>query len=151
MIAIWQLLHETKWFNELEDKRYQDMGTFAIEEKHKDRPEDPLRPFRKDHEGNYWTSTDAKEPTHMGYTDPGLEKWKYTKSDGTYDKEAHLNALRRSLNEDYNSAKNAAIKAKLTEKAGSKLMSLSSLMEETPWTPKDIEVHDYVVNVVYKK
>ena len=154
LIATWQILHDDTWFDGT-DPRDKDLGTFAIAKDHPDKPSDELRPFHKDQTGKYWTSTDAREVTASGYTYPGLEKWKYTKPDGSYDKVAHLSELKRTLNTSYNSAWNAAQKARLTADPGTgdglKLQSLSSLVAKTHEDPVDIHSDDYVVNVVYEK
>ncbi len=154
LIAIWQILHEDSWFNG-EDRRDEDEGTFAIQKGHRDRPQDILRPFHKNSQGDYWTSADAREVTALGYTYPGLEKWNYTKPDGSYDKERHIEVTTRRLNLEYNSAWSAAEKAELTADPGQpddiSLMSLNSLQALTKKDPVDLTVNDYVVNVIYEK
>ena len=99
---------------------------------------------------------DAREVTALGYTYPGLEKWKYTKPDGSYDQKRHIDFLNHKLNVDYNSAWAAAEKAELTadpnQPDGVGLMSLSSLQNVIKKDPIDlIGVDDYVVNVIYEK
>ena len=101
LIATWQILHQNRgddWFNG-EDPRDEDQGTFAIKKRHHDDPEDPLRPFHNG-DGKHWNSTGAREVTALGYTYPGLEKWKYTKPDGSYDTARHTSELKRTLNTD---------------------------------------------------
>ena len=131
------------------------MGTFAIKTFHHDKPTDELRPFHKDRDGNYWTSKDAREVTALGYTYAGLEKWKYTKSDGSYDESTHLSEIKRKLNLDYNSAWAAAQKGRVSgdpnTSTGLKLQSLSSLLTAAHKDPVDIHIDDYVVNVIYEK
>ncbi|KAI1470529.1 common central domain of tyrosinase-domain-containing protein [Daldinia caldariorum] len=148
MTAIWQILHDDTWFDG-EDPRDKDNGTYSIKEGHPDKPDDPLRPFHKEG-GGYWTSSDVREVTALGYTYPGLEKWHYT-TEGKYDKQKHLDALWKKLNWAYNSDWSAAQKSRLTanpgEPDGLKLARLSSLRG----APTDMFVDDYVVNVIYEK
>ncbi|KAI1105912.1 Di-copper centre-containing protein [Jackrogersella minutella] len=149
MAAIWQVLHDNSWFDGT-DPRDEDLGTFSISFGHKDKPTDTLRPFHKDQHGNYWTSDDVREVTALGYTYPGLEKWLYT-TNGVYDKQKHLKALKKTLNNNYNSDWSAQQKAKITagpdQPNGPPLRSLSTL----PAKPVDLTTHDYVVNVLYEK
>ena len=154
LIALWQILHDNSWFDGT-DPRDEDPGTFAIQRGNRDTPQDILRPFRKNSHGDYWTSVDAREVTALGYTYPGLEKWRYTKPDGTYDKERHRQEIIRPFNTKYNSAWSAAEKAELTADPGQldgvSLMSLNSLQEVTKREPIDLTINDYVVNVIYEK
>ena len=78
------------------------MGTFAIDRYHPDKPSDPLRPFHKNGQEDYWTSANAREVTALNYTYPGLEKWNYVNADGSYDRDRHIRILNDSLNRDYN-------------------------------------------------
>lgn len=148
------MLHDDSWFNG-SDPRDEDLGTFAIKTGHKDKPADPLRPFHKDASGDYWTSSDVKETTALGYTYPDLEKWRYTNSDGSYNKQKHINDLTRKLNSMYNGDWSATQKSKLTadpgQSDGPRLMSLRALQTTTQKEPVDLKVHDYVVNVIYEK
>ena len=154
LISIWQILHEVSWFDG-SDPRDKDMGTFAICKNHPDKPQDPLRPFHKNVDGDYWTSADAREVTALGYTYPELEKWKYVKDDGSYDRAKHIGALSKYLNHNYNSAWTAAKKAKLTgdpgESDGVELASMASLTARTKSDSANFEIDDYVVNVIYEK
>jgi tyrosinase len=160
LIAIWQTLHIDSWFDG-SDPRDKDGGTFAILPGTADKPTGKLRPFHKTplagEEPNdaYWTSQDCREVTALGYTYVGLEKWHYLKSDRTYDRDAHIAALSRQLNIDYNSAWSAAEKSALTkdpgEAHGVNLMSLPALQVATKKQVMDLEFNDYVVNVVYEK
>ena len=205
LIAIWQVLHEDSWFDG-KDIRDQDTGSFAIDTAHPDKPLDPLRPFHKNFDGDYWTSADAREVTALDYTYPELEKWKYVNGDGSYDRDMHISALHEYLNRNYNSAWAAAEKAKLTDDPGQsagiepasiasltaltkqaekakltddtiqsagieldsiasltaltdspgkrdriELASMASLTALTKQSPMDLEIDDYVVNVVYEK
>ncbi|MCJ1234884.1 hypothetical protein MMC14_002848 [Varicellaria rhodocarpa] len=132
------------------------MGTFAVQHGHGDRPQDILRPFYKDSNGNYWTSKDAREVTALRYTHPGLKKWKYTKPGGSYDKERHIKVLERQLNFDYNFGWAAVEKVELTDDRGQPdgvgLMSLRSLQEKTKRIPIDlIGIDDYVVNLSMRR
>lgn len=168
LIAIWQTLHDDSWFDldnedpRTKDPRNKDGGTFAIPAGHVDRPTDILRPFHKvpksDEDPNdaYWTSKDCQHVTALGYTYAGLEKWKFLQDDGaSYNKAAHIEALTKSLNFDYNSAWTAAEKSALTKDPGEAngvgLMSLPALQAATKQEIMDLEVYDYVVNVVYEK
>ncbi|KAI1800384.1 Di-copper centre-containing protein [Daldinia bambusicola] len=148
MVAIWQILHDDTWFDG-KDPRDEDEGNYYIKPGHPDKPDDPLRPFHKEG-GGYWTSSDVREVTALGYTYPGLEKWHYT-TKGKYDKQKHLNALCQKLNWAYNSDWSAVQKSRLTADPdgldGPKLARLSSLGE----APIDMRVDDYVVNVIYEK
>ena len=154
LIAIWQILHKDSWFDGT-DPRDEDMGTFAIQRGHHDIPQDILRPFHKDSHGNYWTSVDVREVTALGYTYPRLQKWNYTSSDSSYDKESHIKDLTLELNNSYNSSRAAAEKERLTanpgESDGVGLMSLNSLIEVTKQELIDLTINDYVVNVIYEK
>ena len=154
LIALWQILHDDSWFDGT-DPRDEDLGTFAIPKGYPDRPQDILRPFHKNSQGDYWTSADVREVTTLGYTYPSLEKWKYTKSNGTYDKERHVDEIKRRLNMAYNSAWSAAEKAELSADPGQpdglSLMSLNRLQEVTKREPIDLTINDYVVNVIYEK
>ncbi|KAI1645927.1 Di-copper centre-containing protein [Daldinia loculata] len=148
MTAIWQTLHEDPWFDG-SDARDEDLGTYSIEFGHRDKPTDPLRPFHKE-DGQYWTSSDVREVTALGYTYPGLEKWLYT-TNGVYDKQKHLDTLTKTLNENYNSDWSASQKARLTAGPGQpnlpKLARLHTLSDK----PVNLTTYDYVVNVVYEK
>ena len=154
LIAIWQILHEDSWFDG-SDFRDEDMGTFAIDRSHSDKPQDPLRPFHKNGSGDYWTSADAREVTALGYSYPGLEKWDYVNAHGRYDRARHIDALISRLNCDYNSAWAAAEKAQFTADPGQddrpKLASMASLTAAAQQGAIDLEIDDYVVNVIYEK
>ena len=154
LIAIWQILHEESWFDG-SDIRDEDQGTFAIDRLHHDKPQDPLRPFHKNASGDYWTSADAREVTSLGYTYPELEKWNHTTADGSYDRARHISVLVNRLNHDYNSAWAAAEKAELTADPGQgdgmKLASMATLITVAKQDPIDLEIDDYVVNVIYEK
>ncbi|KAL9607640.1 MAG: hypothetical protein Q9167_007463 [Letrouitia subvulpina] len=151
----WQVQQSLYTWFDGSDPRDEDLGTFAIEKYHHDKPSEDLRPFHKDRDGHYWTSNDAREVTALGYTYPGLEKWKYRNLDGSYDQATHIKELTRTLNTDYNSAWSAVQKARLTADpntdSGLKLQSLSSLIAATHVDPVDIHIDDYVVNVIYEK
>ncbi|KAF7537431.1 hypothetical protein G7054_g3742 [Neopestalotiopsis clavispora] len=153
LIAIWQMLHDTEWFDGT-DARDEDAGTFSIKPYHKDKPTDVLRPFRKNDAGDYWTSDAVSEVTALGYTYPELEKWQYKSPDGTWNKELHLQTLKEYLNRNYNSSWSAAEKSELTADPGQtdglQLASLSALTVHKE--PIDlIGVDDYVINVIYEK
>lgn len=96
-----------------------------------------------------------REVTSLGYTYPGLEKWNYVTADGSYDRARHISVLVNSLNRDYNSAWAAAEKAELTADPGQgdglKLASMASLTAAAKQDPIDLEIDDYVVNVIYEK
>ena len=130
------------------------MGTFGIKKDNRDTPQDSLRPFRKNSSGDYWTSADVREVTALGYTYPGLEKWNHVK-DNRYDRDGHMKDLNTFLNESYNSSGAAAQKARLTDdhdqSDGIKLASMASLTALTKQDPVDLEIDDYVVNVIYEK
>lgn len=148
-------MHDDSWFDGT-DPRDLDGGNFAIDESHPDTPHDDLRPFHKNSEGDYWTSQGVREVTKLGYTYPGLEKWKFAKPDGSYDRQKHIRELNKQLNIHYNSGRAAAEKSELTSNPGEApdvpLMSLNSLQQVTKQDPMDlIGIHDYVVNVVYEK
>ena len=148
------MLHEDSWFDGSDDRDL-DRGTFAIDSLHPDKPQDPLRPFHKNGSGDYWTSADAREVTALGYTYPGLEKWDYVNADGSYDRARHIDALISRLNCDYNCAWAAAQKSQLTacpgQDDGLKLASLASLIAAGKQGATDLEIDDYVVNVIYEK
>ncbi|KAK4691376.1 hypothetical protein P7C71_g5612, partial [Lecanoromycetidae sp. Uapishka_2] len=67
----------------------------------------------------------------------------------------HISVLVSRLNRDYNSAWAAAEKAELTADPGQddgiKLTSMASLIAEAKRDPMDLEIDDYVVNVIYEK
>ncbi|KAI1474550.1 Di-copper centre-containing protein [Daldinia eschscholtzii] len=148
MIAIWQMLHDDSWFDP-NDIRNEDNGTYSIKRGHMDKPDDPLRPFHKEG-GQYWTSSDVREVTALGYTYPGLEKWKYT-TKGVYDKKKHTDEIKERNNKAYGSDWSAVQKSRLTadpgESAGFQLASRGGLGGD----PIDLTVDDYVVNVIYEK
>ncbi|KAK6957307.1 hypothetical protein Daesc_000090 [Daldinia eschscholtzii] len=148
MIAIWQILHDDSWFDP-NDIRNEDNGTYSIKRGHMDKPDDPLRPFHKEG-GQYWTSSDVREVTALGYTYPGLEKWKYAIK-GVYDKNKHIDDITERNNKAYGSDWSAVQKSRLTadpgEPAGFQLASMSSFGRD----PIDMTVDDYVVNVIYEK
>ncbi|KAI5865367.1 Di-copper centre-containing protein [Durotheca rogersii] len=146
--AIWQVLHDNSWFDG-SDPRDEDLGTFSIPFRHKDKPTDPLRPFHKG-DGAYWTSSDVREPTALGYTYPGLERWRYT-TNGVYDKQKHLRALKKTLNANYNGDWSAAQKSRLTADPGQLDGPRLASLRDLPGTPDDLITHDYVVNVIYEK
>ena len=154
LIAIWQILHEESWFDG-SDLRDKDMGTFGIKKSHYDKPLDPLRPFHKNLNGDYWTSADVREVTALGYTYPELEKWKYVKDDGSYDRAKHISALSEYLNDNYNCARTAAQTAEFTnnpnQSTNNEPASMASPTAPTKQDPVDLEIDDYVVNVIYEK
>jgi tyrosinase len=155
--AIWQILNDDKskrsWFDGT-NERDMDDGTFSIAQGTRNKPSDPLRPFHKDEAGTYWTSNDCRDVTPLGYTYPGLEKWRYTAS-GTYDRESHLKAVRKDLNRKYNSARIAALKSHLTAdpgKNGSALMSMQMLLQVPKAVIKEVTtIDDYIINVIYER
>ncbi|KAF2004872.1 Di-copper centre-containing protein [Amniculicola lignicola CBS 123094] len=153
LIAIWQIKNPESWFED-NDKRNIDPGTFAIKRYHQAKAADNLRPFHNK-TGNYWTSDEARHVAYCGYTYSGLEKWMYTKSDGSYDGERHIKALNVRLNQDYNSARSAAEKSELTAdpgQEGPRLMSMAALQVEAKKAPIDlIGIDDYVINLIYEK
>ncbi|CAG7556435.1 unnamed protein product [Fusarium equiseti] len=102
LFAMWQMLHDDQWFSDT-DIRTKDEGNFWIRAGHPFKSTDELRPFR-DENGEYHTSNAVWEVTRSGYTYPGLEKWLYLKPDGTYNKEGHLDVLRRTLSDNYNAS-----------------------------------------------
>ncbi len=147
------------WFDG-SDVRDKDSGNWAIEKGHPDLPSDPLRPFHKA-DGCYWTSNDARATTPHGYTYAELEKWKHVDSHGNYDAAAHKAALATYVNEKYNAAARAAVKAQLTADPGESEANSSDnkpnlvqLQMTTP-DPKPaqdiIGFNDYVVNIVYNR
>ncbi|KAK4187328.1 hypothetical protein QBC35DRAFT_498812 [Podospora australis] len=163
MVAIWEVLHNgdsDNWFDGT-DERDKDSGNWAIEKNHPDLPSDPLRPFHKDEKGNYWTSNDIRETAPLGYNYPELEKWKYVDGEGKYDATAHKDALTLYLNNRYNSAASAAVKAILTPNPGEleaeSDSSKPSLLQLQALTPHPVPEHDiigapdYVVNIVYNR
>ncbi|KAK0707120.1 hypothetical protein B0T26DRAFT_876116 [Lasiosphaeria miniovina] len=153
MIAIWQTLHTDTWFDGT-SPRDEDPGSFYIKKGHKDTPDDELRPFRKNEQGEYWTSTDCKDVAALGYTYPLLEKWKYVDADGNYARAVHLAALNKELNETYNSARAAAIKAEVSP-SGTAPLPLPNIFAKIDAKELNIDdqlvVNDYAVNVIYEK
>ncbi|KAK0704488.1 hypothetical protein B0H67DRAFT_557288 [Lasiosphaeris hirsuta] len=148
MVAIWEVLHSgdsDNWFDGT-DARDQDSGNWAIAEYHRDLPSDPLRPFHKDEEGHYWNSNDIRETAPLGYTYPGLEKWKYE-------------TLKAYINARYNSAAKAAVKARLTADPGEShessrkpnLLQLQLATSDPTLEDDIIGFNDYIVNVVYNR
>ncbi|KAK3385347.1 common central domain of tyrosinase-domain-containing protein [Podospora didyma] len=103
-------------------------------------------------EGEYWTSESCREVTNLGYTYRDLEKWLYVKTDGSYDKEAHIAALNVKINDAYHASRAAALKSDMTEKLDNvRLASIPELIEQGGEVRYLISWGDYAVNIIYEK
>ncbi|KAF0317000.1 tyrosinase [Colletotrichum asianum] len=151
LIAIWQVLweKENKWFV-AGDVRNKEQGNFFLKFGHDATPADHLRPFRNA-TGGYHTSESVREVANLGYTYPGLEKWKYLSGDN-YDRDAHIIDLRESLRKDYDSSWSAAQKFKFSDDPGENNgIGLMRLADYDRPAEDIIGFDDYVVDVVYEK